>query len=44
MRHVTGIAGVATHPLGEGLVVRQQRRVVAAASEPGGLYVGTHVQ
>ena len=35
---------MAAHPLGEGLVVGQQRRVVAAASEPRGLRVGAHVK
>ena len=35
---------MAAHPLGEGLVVGQQRRVVAAASEPRGLHVGAHVK
>ena len=38
------IAGVPAHPLAESLMVRQQRRVVSATSEPGGLGLGVHVQ
>jgi hypothetical protein len=35
---------MATHPLSESLVVGQQRRVVAAVSEPRDLRLGPHVK
>jgi hypothetical protein len=41
---VQWISGLSTHPLGECLVMSQQRRIVPALRETLGLGYGVHVQ
>jgi hypothetical protein len=42
--HVLRVAGVPAHPVGERDVVRQQRGIVTARGQPGGLHVWPGVE